>query len=222
MSLAMAFLDFGNDMIHNSRMMPITSRPGRGRPREFDYDEVVDLAIALFRQRGFGATSIADLVEATGLTRGSLYKAFTDKKSVYVAAFERYTRLGHERIQAIADGDGTGRERIARLLAHYLEQSRGEPGRLGCLVVATGLEATVMDPDIARMFEQALKHLERTLSKLIRLGIEDHSIHADLNAEAAAQALLCFLQGLRVVGKSDAHRNLLDEAILDLAMKIID
>lgn len=209
-------------MIHNHFMTPFTSKPARGRPREFDYDEIVDLAIALFRQRGFGATSIADLVEATGLTRGSLYKAFTDKKSVYVAALERYTMLGHERIQAIAGGEGTGRERVARLLAHYLEQSQGEPGRLGCLVIATGLEATVVDPDIARMFEQALKHLERTLSQLLRIGIEDHSIRADLNAKAAAGALLCFVQGLRVVGKSDAHRDHRDKAILDMAMKIID
>lgn len=209
-------------MIHNRRMTPITSKPGRGRPREFDYDEVVDRAIALFRQRGFGATSIADLVEATGLTRGSLYKAFSDKKSVYVAAFERYAANGHARIRAIASGDGTGRERVARLLAHYLEQSRGETGRLGCLVVATGLEATVVDPDVAQMFEQALKHLERTLSELIAIGIEDRSIRAGLNANAAAEALLCFLQGLRVVGKSDAHRDHLDKTMLDMAMKILD
>ncbi|MGC7404238.1 TetR/AcrR family transcriptional regulator [Pandoraea pneumonica] len=222
MSLVVGSLDYGNDVIHNPHMTPMMNKPGRGRPREFDYDEVVDRAIALFRQRGFGATSIADLVEATGLTRGSLYKAFTDKKSVYVAALERYVSLGHERIRAIARGEGSGRERVAKLLAHYLEQSQGEPGRLGCLVVATGLEATVVDPDIAHMFEQALKHLERTLSELIRIGIKDGSIRADLNTKAAAEALLCFLQGLRVVGKSDVHRNHHDKAILDMAMKIID
>ncbi|GJG95057.1 TetR/AcrR family transcriptional regulator [Cupriavidus pauculus] len=209
-------------MTHNRPMTPFTSKPGRGRPREFNYDEVVDSAIGLFRQRGFGATSIADLVEATSLTRGSLYKAFTDKKSVYVAALERYVRLGHERIRAIAGGQGTGRERVAKLLAYYLEQSRSEPGRLGCLVVATGLEATVVDPDIARMFEQALKYLEQTLSELIRIGIEDHSIRVDVNTKAAAKALLCFLQGLRVVGKSDLHRDHLDKAMLDMAMRILD
>lgn len=209
-------------MIHNRRMTPFTSKPGRGRPREFDYDEVVERAVTLFRQRGFGATSIADLVEATGLTRGSLYKAFADKKSVYVAAFERYAAHGQARIQAIAQGEGSGRDRIARLLAHYLEQSRGETGRLGCLVVATGLEATVVDPDVALLFEQALKHLERTLSALIETGIEDRSIRAGVNARAAAEALLCLLQGLRVVGKSDAHRDHLDQAMLDMAMKIID
>lgn len=197
------------------------AKAGRGRPREFDYDEVIDRAITLFRQRGYGATSISDLVDATALTRGSLYKAFKDKKSIYAVAFERYVARGHERIQEIVHGGGTGYERVAKLLAYYLEQSTGEPGRLGCLVVATGLEATVLEKDIALLFEQALKRLERTLSDLIRIGIEDKSIPEGLNAKAAAKSLLCFLQGLRVVGKSDGHREHLNKSVLEMAMKIL-
>ncbi|WP_044531213.1 TetR/AcrR family transcriptional regulator [Herbaspirillum sp. B65] len=203
-------------------MSQLPAKNHRGRPREFDYDEVVDLAIGLFRQRGYGATSIADLVEATGLTRGSLYKAFKDKKSIYMAAFERYVARGHERIRAIARAEGSGRERVARLLAHYLEQSSGEPGRLGCLVVATGVEASVLEEEIAQLFEQALKRLEAVLAELIRVGMEDHSIAAQLNAPLAAKSLLCFLQGLRVVGKSDAHRPHLNKKMLAMAMKMLD
>lgn len=202
-------------------MVQSTEKIGRGRPREFDYDEVVDRAITLFRQRGFGATSIADLVDATALTRGSLYKAFKDKKSIYIAAFERYTARGHERIQAIVRGDGTGHERIERLLAYYLEQSSGEPGKLGCLVVATGLEASVLEADIALLFRQALKRLERTLSDLVDAGIKDRSISEHLNAKSAAKALLCFVQGLRVVGKSDEQRAQLNKEVIDMAMKML-
>lgn len=202
-------------------MVQSTEKISRGRPREFDYDEVLDRAVSLFRQRGFGATSIADLVDATALTRGSLYKAFKDKKSIYIAAFERYTARGHERIGAIVRGGGTGRERVERLLAYYLEQSSGEPGRLGCLVVATGLEASVLDPDITLLFRQALQRLERILVELIAAGIKDQSISADLNAKSAAKSLLCFVQGLRVVGKSDEHRAHLHKGVIDMAMKIL-
>jgi TetR/AcrR family transcriptional regulator, transcriptional repressor for nem operon len=208
-------------MIHNLAMTQLPAKMSRGRPREFIYDDVVDRAITLFRQRGYGATSISDLVDATALTRGSLYKAFKDKKSIYVAAFECYVASGHERIQAIVHGEGTGRERIARLLAHYLSQSTGDAGRLGCLVVATGLEASVLEKDIALLFQQALKRLESTLSELIIVGIEDKSIPDSLNATAAAKSLLCFLQGLRVVGKSDSHREHLNKNMLAMAMKML-
>ncbi|WP_428115063.1 TetR/AcrR family transcriptional regulator, partial [Bradyrhizobium sp.] len=66
---------------------------GPGRPREFDMDKALDRAIGVFRERGFHATSIGDLKDATDLTAGSIYKAFKDKRAVFLAAFDRYTSL---------------------------------------------------------------------------------------------------------------------------------
>ncbi len=56
------------------------------RPREFDRDQVVDRAVDVFWRKGFEATSIRDLVEATGLNRGSLYNTFGDKAGLFEAA----------------------------------------------------------------------------------------------------------------------------------------
>lgn len=59
------------------------------RPRKFDEHEVVEVAMSLFAQKGFNATSIDDLVEATGLLRGSLYKAFGSKLNIFLLGFEK-------------------------------------------------------------------------------------------------------------------------------------
>lgn len=58
------------------------------RPRKFDEVEVVQQAMTLFAQNGFNATSIDELVEATGLLRGSLYKAFGSKLNIFLIGFE--------------------------------------------------------------------------------------------------------------------------------------
>ena len=50
------------------------------RPREFDYDDVVEQAMYLFWRQGYQNTSIDDVESATGLTKGSLYKAFKNKR----------------------------------------------------------------------------------------------------------------------------------------------
>ena len=63
-----------------------------GRPREFDTDAAIDSALLVFRERGYHATSIKELSDATGLTAGSLYKAFGSKNGLFLAAFDRYTR----------------------------------------------------------------------------------------------------------------------------------
>ena len=66
-----------------------SERRPRGRPRAFEADVVLGLASERFRAGGFSATSLDDLAEATGLNRPSLYSAFGDKRSLYLAALGR-------------------------------------------------------------------------------------------------------------------------------------
>jgi TetR/AcrR family transcriptional repressor of nem operon len=60
------------------------------RPREFDIDQVLDAAINTFWTKGYEATSMADLMEAMNLKKGSIYKAFEDKHDLFCKALERY------------------------------------------------------------------------------------------------------------------------------------
>jgi len=64
--------------------MPETSHGvrERGRPRQFDLDAALDLAMPVFREKGYHSASINDLSEAMQLTAGSIYKAFHDKRSL--------------------------------------------------------------------------------------------------------------------------------------------
>ena len=70
------------------------------RPREFDDSVVLDAAVERFWNRGYEATSVRDLIEATGLTGASLYNAFGDKRALFRAALAHYaeTSIG-KRIQ---------------------------------------------------------------------------------------------------------------------------
>ena len=65
-----------------------------GRPRQFDIEDAVGDAMNVFWTRGYHATSLTDLLDVTGLSRGSLYKAFGDKKSLFLKAMDRYAEAG--------------------------------------------------------------------------------------------------------------------------------
>ena len=71
--------------------MPVAKSPTapRGRPREFDIDDALDRAIPLFCGGGFHGTSLNDLADGMQLTQGSIYKAFKDKRSLFLAAMDR-------------------------------------------------------------------------------------------------------------------------------------
>src|SRR5260370_4385768 len=62
----------------------------RGRPRAFDEEEVLDVAMRLFWEHGFDGTSMSELTEAMGINRRSVYAAFGNKEALFTAALERY------------------------------------------------------------------------------------------------------------------------------------
>ena len=198
----------------------VQPRP-RGRPRTFDEDRVLDGAIAAFSAAGFTATAITDLVQATGLTAGSLYKAYRDKEGVFARALARYVALRDAHVATTVAGADSGRERIARLLALYADLSRGEDGRRGCMVVAGVAEIDNVG-GTADVLRATLARRRTMLAALIEDGRRDGSI-ATGAAEpgVVADLLLALLQGMRVVGKGglfgeDAR------AFVALALKVLD
>jgi len=202
--------------------MPAASQ-ARGRPREFDLDEALDQAIEVFSERGYHATSIADLSEATGLASGSLYKAFKDKRGLYIAALDRYKAVRDGALHAMLARDpaATGRDRVRRMLAHYAENSHGANGRQGCFVVGSAAELATFDEELARWVAASLRRNEALLAGLVRDGVADGSIPKHVDPAAAARLLLCLTQGMRVVGKTGAQRREM-LALVDLAMKTLD
>lgn len=180
---------------------------GPGRPREFDVEAALDKALSVFRERGYHATSLADLRAATKLTTGSLYKAFEDKRAIFLAAFERYTRRRNAALQERLDVERSGRDKLRAVLLFYAEASHGGDGRRGCLVASSATELATFDADMAAQVKAALRRLELLLRTLIRLGQSDGSVAPDTDRDAAAGALLCVLQGFRVVGKTGRTRS---------------
>jgi len=183
-------------------------------------DEVLDKAAKLFCQRGFHGTSIVDISDVTNLTCGSLYKAFKDKREVFLSALKRQSDTrGSQLHQAIASGK-CGREMLRQALLFYAAISSGEDGRDGCLIVSTTVELGAFDEEIAKIALTSLHNREVLLKRLIDTGIDDGSIAASVDSLAAAKFMLCLMQGLRVIGKTSPALPEL-EATVDIAMKAL-
>jgi AcrR family transcriptional regulator len=193
-----------------------------GRPREFDMDGVLDAALIVFSERGYQATSISDLTGATGLTAGSLYKAFGDKRGVFLGAFDRYWSVRNALIQHRLATLANGREKIRAILAHYAESSHGEMGRRGCLVVGGANDLSLLDAEAADHVGKAFAANHHRLKQQILAGQADGSVRADLNAETAARSLLCLTMGMRVVGKTGQTTETDMQDVAEAAMKLLD
>jgi len=200
-------------------MLFTTSTRPPGRPRCFNEPAVLDRAIDLFSRRGYAGVTISDLTAATGLTVGSLYKAYKDKEGIFLKALDRYVMLREANIDGIAGGSRTARARIAALLELYAGLSQGMPGLHGCMVVA-GIADIDQDARPAQILQAIILRRRATLVSLLQEGRADKSLDMDIAPEASADVLLALLQGMRVIGKVGAFP-VDTRAFVERAMRVI-
>jgi TetR/AcrR family transcriptional repressor of nem operon len=198
----------------------MATHSGLGRPREFDLDDAARDAIDVFRVRGYEGASLPDLIEGTGLSRGSLYKAFGDKKGLLLAALDLYMANGLKLTAELLSQPGSAKAAIRASLLRHASEASGDPGRRGCLVVAMATEMAAHDPEIAERTGRMFRRLQQLYAGAIVRGQVSGEI-AERDEQSLARFLVCQIQGMRVLGKTGASKADM-VALVDEAMRILD
>lgn len=196
-----------------------TAQPGR--PREFDVDEAVNSAMHVFWSRGYTATSLVDLLDGTGLSRGSLYKAFGDKRGIFLKALEIYVTTASERLVESLQGPGTSIDRIQRALSRYADMSCGTEGKRGCLLLATANEMLPHDAEVSKCVSAMFDQMRKSLANAIQRGQLLGEIKSTQDPQTLARLLVCLVQGMRALGKA-GMKKAEAAAVVDSAMKLLD
>lgn len=204
-----------------SNMSQTTHNSAPGRPREFDIDEAVESAMQVFWSRGYHATSLVDLIDGTGLSRGSLYKAFGDKRGLFIAALQRYIATAEERFSSRLQKSAPVKTGIRDLLMYFAELSCAHDGQRGCLVLATAIEMAPHDAEVTGYVQAIYDQMYRALVKAIQHGQRNGEISAAIDAQATARLILCITNGMRVLGKTGVSAKEIN-AVVDTAMKLLD
>jgi TetR/AcrR family transcriptional regulator, transcriptional repressor for nem operon len=199
-----------------------SAQSSRGRPRSFDTEAVVGRAMDVFWSRGYHATALPDLLRATKLSRGSLYAAFGDKHSLFLRALDRYiadalTRMEFELAPSREPVDG-----LREYLAGYVERTSGANGKRGCLLVATAMELAGRDAEVDRRIGSFFKAMETKVAGALSRAKAKGKLADGVDPASAARILVCFVEGLRVVGKTAPTRNTAQataDALLDRFIK---
>jgi TetR/AcrR family transcriptional regulator, transcriptional repressor for nem operon len=200
---------------------PIASGKTAGRPREFVIDEALDKAIVVFSERGYHATSITDLKDAMELTAGSLYKAFKDKKAIFLATFDRYKEVRNAALAQSLTAGTSGRDKLRLALNHYADSAHGDDGRRGCLVIGAAVELALFDPETDERVKRSQSRMEALFESLVREGQADGTVNRDIDPALTAHLLYAVVQGLRIAGKSGQDRARA-MATAETALKILD
>ncbi|MGV9563439.1 TetR/AcrR family transcriptional regulator [Streptomyces sp. NPDC003480] len=182
-----------------------------GRTREFDIDQAVDRAMALFWGRGYTATSLQDLTAELGIGSGSLYAAFGSKEQLYARALERYCSRNAGALIAELESATDVRSALRAALTAMAEADLDDPER-GCFLVNAATERSA-DPATVDRVSATLRLVESAIAGALERAKARGELPAGKDAAGLARFLTTFIQGLRVMGKARADRAFLESAV---------
>ena len=167
--------------------------------KQFDKQAALGRALDAFWINGYEATSMQDLVDCTGVNRGSLYATYGDKRALFLASLQAYDDKRRSMLSEISESGGNR----------------------GCFLTNTALELAAHDTEIRQIVAKAQEDVEAYFVRLIRKGKAAGEIPENVKVAETARGLLASLLGFLVLIRSRPERTLL-RTIIDDALKRLD
>jgi len=187
-----------------------------GRPREFDPEKALEAALLQFWQKGYEGTSLADLTEAMGIAKPSLYACFGSKEELFRKALDSY----QARYLAFVDAalaEPVARQAVERLLRSYADLLTREDLPHGCLGLNGAIACSPESEPVRQELIRRRCDAEAAIAARLVRAREEGDLPAETDPAALARYLMTVAQGLAIQAKGGATREMLDE-VVDLAL----
>ncbi|GGJ00835.1 TetR family transcriptional regulator [Shewanella hanedai] len=169
------------------------------RSCNFDREEKLVLAMELFWQQGYEATSIADLVAYLGINRFSLYNTYGDKLSLYRESLRYYLeQYSQPKLKPLAANGGLDGllSYIERFVVIQKEQ------KYGCFLQNAILEKIISDEVVKQQCERLFEGMLAAFNSSIEYAKASGELRADVDPIQVSRFLLMQMQGIRILGKA--------------------
>ncbi len=186
------------------------------RPREFDETTVIQKATEVFWAKGYASTSIQDLVDATGLQRGSLYGAFGDKHGLYLATLDAYAAMGLATFRGHMTVAADPVDAIRDFVRMIGGKSRGDSAARGCMIGNTCSELAAHDEAARDRVQAFLGGMQASMAEALRAGQAQGSFDPQRDADGVAALITCSLQGIALLGKTNPDPSVVDKVVGEL------
>lgn len=167
--------------------------------------EIIEKAAPLFNQRGYEGTSLSDLMDATGLQKGGIYRHFGSKEELAAAAFDySWLKAASKRLDGI-DDSADSVDRLKKMISNFVELGPGlVPG--GCPLMNTAIESDDGNPILRARAKKALQSWTSRLSKIIREGIAHGQINGSISPQKVARLIIATLEGGLLISRLQKDR----------------
>jgi TetR/AcrR family transcriptional repressor of nem operon len=177
------------------------------RKGEHTRQEIIRKAAPIFNQRGYDGAALSDLMRATGLEKGGIYRHFSSKEALAAEAFDYAWR---ETLDArIHDLDTISNtvDRLKQLVANFVERRGIIPG--GCPLLNTAIDTDDGNPVLRERARKALRGWRNYVISMINAGIKAREIRSRVDAKKLATLVISSLEGAIMVYRLERNEEAL-------------
>ena len=182
---------------------------------EVTRQKIIEQAAPLFNRLGYAGCSMQDIMAATGLEKGGLYRHFSSKEELAEEAFcYSLARVTEARWGGIEEVEGAV-EKLRFLIRRFVDIHSIFPG--GCPVMNTAIDADDGNSALRKLVQKAVQEWKARIVRIVKEGIGTGEIRGDTEPRSIANNVIAALEGGLMISRLEGNRTAVhdSEAMLD-------
>ncbi|MBO0324191.1 TetR/AcrR family transcriptional regulator [Muricauda sp. CAU 1633] len=156
---------------------------------------IIETVAPIFNKFGYVGTSMSDLTDATGLTKGAIYGNFENKEALALSAFEYNRNLLMTAIDEKLEVEGMALDKLFSLLHFYKQYDIFTLSLGGCPILNVGVDAQNNNSLLAAAVKETIKEIEGKMALILENGVNQNEIHLPVPPLQFAKQLFTMIQG---------------------------
>lgn len=181
---------------------------------------IIETVAPVFNKHGYIGTSMSDLTEATGLTKGAIYGNFENKEALALSAFEYNSKRLLKKIDEILATEGGALDKIFALTDFYRTYNVFTEDMGGCPLLNTGVDAQENNRLLAAANREALKEIEGKIALVLENGVHNNELKLPVTPLQFAKQLFTIIQGAVAMSTMTRDRKYLINTIAYLEVLV--
>lgn len=190
------------------------------RSPEITRDTILKKAGILFNTQGYKATSISNITDSTGFTKGAIYKHFRDKEDLERESLAHLSEQMFEKVRDLIRRENTAGKKL-RAIFHFFESYISNPPlKGGCPLLNAAVEADDTSVVLRREAMKILRVLRESVIAILENGIQHKQIKAGIDKEFFATIMIASLEGAIMMGKLSGNDDDIKKVVLHLEKQL--
>lgn len=174
---------------------------------------IIRTSLDLFNKKGYGQTSIQDIMEESGLPKGAIYRRFKNKDDIAIASFEYAGSIIWKHFNEATKSKVTAAEKLIAMCNVYQDAVHNPPVDGGCPLLNTAIETDFGFPELHSKAAETYNHTLLFMKSIIDEGINSKEFRKDVDSYSLASFLFSTIEGAVMASRLSLNNEHMNHSI---------